>query len=104
MRIKFSENVKTKLVPQKFEEIINLKFLQVNYVQHSFEQPILMSYNITNFTSIYIEVQLQFDEPLLVSANRDQSDEIKVKLSNLFLVPAESQSSDYNDKDYVELK
>ena len=63
-----------------------------------------MSYNITNFTSNYIEVQLKFDEPLLVSANRDKQDEIKIKLSSFFLIPTKSVLLAGLQNDYVELK
>ena len=46
-----------------------------------------MSFNVTNFTQSRLEFQLTFDEPLLVSANRDLLDEIEIEMSKLFLVP-----------------
>ena len=49
-----------------------------------------MSFNVTNFTKSLLEVELTFDEPLLVSVNRGLLDEIEIKMSKLFLIPIRS--------------
>ncbi len=61
-----NESVLTTLVPQN----ITKEFLEVKFVQYSsMEFPILMTYNVTNFTSTRIDIKLKFDKPLLVSSN-----------------------------------
>lgn len=63
--ITINEPVLTTLVPEN----ITSEFLSVKFLQHSYETPIKMSYNVTNFTQTRIEIQLTFDQPLLVSAD-----------------------------------
>ena len=63
-----------------------------------------MSFNVTNFTQSRLEFQLTFDEPLLVSANRDLLDEIEIEMSKLFLVPIRSDILPNLPNEYVELK
>ena len=63
-----------------------------------------MSFNVTNFTQSRLEVQLTFDEPLLVSANRDLLDEIEIEISKLFLIPIRSVLLPNLPSEYVELK
>jgi hypothetical protein len=66
VNITMKESVLTNLVPQN----ITKKFLEVKFVQHSsMDFPILMTYNVTNYTSTRIEIKITFDKPLLVSSN-----------------------------------
>jgi len=63
-----------------------------------------MRFNVTNFSQSSLEIQLTFDEPLLVSAKRDRLDEIKIEMSKLFLIPIRSILMPNLPNDYVELK
>ena len=63
-----------------------------------------MRFNLTNFSQSSLEIQLTFDEPLLVSAKRDRLDEIKIEMSKLFLIPIRSILMPNLPNDYVELK
>ena len=63
-----------------------------------------MSFNVTNFSQSRLELQLTFDEPLLVSANQNLLDEIEIEISKLFLVPIRSDILPNLPNEYVELK
>jgi hypothetical protein len=65
---------------------IDPELLSLTYIKQSNENVTLESWRLISYTQDYIQIQLSFDEPLLVSAG-EIPDQIKISLSRALLIP-----------------